>query len=233
MMNRGKRFISKVLHGYIVAIAVMLVGLLFASLVLSIYVDGVEGLLTPHGIRWMCSNIVTNFASIPLAQIVLGLMAISVLKDSGILNTMRGGLSMKQKRALQITGIAVLVIIVLFLLLLFMPDAVLLSAFGTVKNSALSKGFFGLIDCLAILVGNIYGYTSGRFVALRDHVQAHVSIFATFGSCFVLLFLASQLVGCVEFTDILPVLGDNGTMLSVLKGLLYYIPLVCYLFLSL
>ena len=232
-MNKGKCFINKVLHGYFVGIVAMLIGLLFASLVLSIYVDGVEGLLTPRGIRWVCSNIVANFVSVPLAQILMGGMAISVLRESGIFSAFSRHVSMKQKRALQITGFAVLIVVGLFLLLVFMPDAVLLSAFGTVNNSALSKGFLGLAACLIIFVGNVYGYTSGQFVTVRDYVQAHVSIFSTFGRCFVLLFLASQFVGCLEFTRMLPLLGDDGTMLAVLKGVLYYLPLILYIFLSL
>ena len=136
-MNRGKQFIRKVLSGYLLGIISMLICLLFASLVLSIYVDGVEGLLTPRGIRWMCSSIVSNFASLPLAQIFLGLMAISVLRESGIFSTLSGHISMKQRRALQMTGIVALLVVVLFLLLIFMPDAVLLSAFGTISHSAL------------------------------------------------------------------------------------------------
>lgn len=221
------------LHGYMVGIVVMLIGLLFVSLVLSIYAEGVEGLLTPRGIRWICSNIVANFASVPLAQIMLGLMAVSVVRESGILGTISGHMSMKQKRALQITGIAVFILVSLFLLLLLMPDAILLSAFGTVSNSAFTKGSFGLACCMAILVGNVYGYTSGRFVTIRDHVHAHISVFYTIGGYFVLLFLSSQFICCMEFTGILPFLGDDGTMLTVLKGLLYDLPLIFYIFLSL
>lgn len=231
-MNRCKWFIKKVLHGYFIAISAMLVCLLFASLVLSIYVDGVEGLLTPRGIRWMCSNIVANFTSVPLAHILLGLMAISVLRESSIFSTFGGHLTMKQKRALQITGIALLVVVLLFLLLFLMPN-VLLSAFGTFSNSALSRGTYGLLACLAIFVGNVYGYTSGRFIVIRDYVQAHVSILSASGGCFVLLFIASQFVCCVDFTGILPLLGDDGMALVLLRWLLYYVPLLLYVFLSL
>lgn len=232
-MNRGKRFVMKVLHGYFISIAALFVVLLIASLVLSIYVDGVEGLLTPRGVRWMCSNIVANFASLPLAHILLTLMGVSVLKESGFLGVFCGHISMKQKRALQITCLAVLLVVALFLLLLLLPDAVLLSAFGTVDNSALSKGLFGLVVCMAMVVGNVYGYTSGHLVGIRDHVQAHVAIFSKVGGYFVLLFMASQLVGGVEFTGISHLLGDDWTMFHVLKGVVYYIPLILYIFLAL
>lgn len=231
-MNNRQKYIRRILQGYFWFIVSMLVVLLFASWVLSIYVDGVQGLLTARGIRWMCSNIIPNFASVHLAKILLGLMAISVLRESGIFRTAHGHISLKQKRALQITGIAVLVIIGLFSLLLFLPNAVLLSAFGTMNNSALSKGFDGLFMCLAIFVGNVYGYTSGRFVTIRDFVEAHVAIFPTLANYFVILFLASQLVCCMEFTGILPLLGGDDTWLFLLKGLLYNVPLLLYILLA-
>jgi p-aminobenzoyl-glutamate transporter AbgT len=121
----------------------------------------------------------------------------------------------------------------LFSLLLFLPNAVLLSAFGTFSHSAFSKGFYGLLMCFAIMVGNVYGATVGRFVHMRDFVQAHVSIFSTLASYFVIVFLASQFIGCLEFTGILALLGDDGTALHLLRGFLYNLPLLLYILLSL
>jgi p-aminobenzoyl-glutamate transporter AbgT len=225
--------IRRILQCYFVGIALSFVVLLFASWVLSIYVDGVEGLLTARGIRWMCSNIVPNFAAVPLAKRLMEMMALSVLLESGIFRTFRGHISLKQKRALQITGISVLVVVGLFSLLLFLPNAVLLSAFGTISHSAFSKGLHGLLVCLVIFLGNVYGYTSGQFTTLHHFVHAHVAIFSTVANYFVILFLASQLVGCLDFTGILPLLGDDGTGLFVLKGILYNIPLLLYFLLLL
>lgn len=228
-----KDYIRRILKCYFWGIVGMLFLLLFASWVASIYVEGVEGLLTPRGIRWMCVNIIPNFASVHLAKMLLGLMAISVLRESGIIATLRGHISMKQKRALQITGISVLIVLCLFSLLLFLPKAILLSAFGTFHNSAFSKGLDGLLMCLVILIGNVYGYTSGRFLTMRDFVHGHVSIFSTLANFFVILFFASQLIGCIEFTGILPLLGDDGTAVYWLRGLLYNIPLLLYILLAL
>lgn len=228
-----KDYIRRILWGYFWFIIIALVLVLLVSWVVSIYVDGVEGLLTARGIRWMCSNIVPNFAAVHLAEMLLGLMSISVLRESGIMHTMKGRISLKQKRALQITGLAVLLVSGVFSLLLILPDAVLLSAFGTFHHSALSKGFYGLSMCLLIFVGCVYGYTSGRFLAMRDLVHAHVSIFSTVANYFVILFFASQLVGCIEFTGILPLLGDDGTILYLLRGFLYNVPLLLYILLAL
>lgn len=231
-MNYKDR-IHSILRGYFWGIVIALVIVLFASWVASIYVDGVEGLLTARGIRWMCSSFVSNFAAVHLAEMLLGLMAISVLRESGIIRTIRGHVSLKQKRALQITGVAVLLVLGLFSLLLLLPKAVLLSAFGTFRHSAFSKGFYGLLMCLLIFVGNVYGYTVGRFLSLRDFVHAHVAIFSSVASYFVILLFASQLVGCIEFTGILPLLGDDGTALFWLRGILYNVPLLLYILLAL
>lgn len=228
-----KDHIRRILRVFFYSIVVALVLVLFVSWVASIYVEGVEGLLTARGIRWMCSSIVPNFAAVHLAKIFLGLMAISVLRESGIMHTLRGRISLKQKRALQITGAAVLMVLGVFALLLLLPNAVLLSALGTFHNSAFSKGGYGLLMCLAIFVGNVYGYTSGRFLVMRDFVHAHTSILSTVANYFVFLFFASQLVGCIEFTGILPLLGDDGTALYLLRGLLYNVPLLLYVLLAL
>lgn len=228
-----KDHIRRILKYLFWGILVALVLLLFISWVLSVYVDGVQGLLTTRGIRWMCVNIVPNFSSVHIAKLLLGLMALSVLRASGILRAFHSHISLKQRRALQITGVSVVVVLILFSLLLLLPDPVLLSAFGTLHNSAFSKGFFGLLACLAIFVGNVYGYTSGRFTTMRDFMQAHASLFAAIPNYFVMLFMASQLVNFLDYTGILPLLGDNGTVLYILKGLLYNGTLLLYVLLAL
>ncbi|MBQ6965805.1 MAG: AbgT family transporter [Bacteroidaceae bacterium] len=230
---KASSFIRRVLKCYFVGIAFSFIILLFTSWVMSIYVDGVEGLLTARGIRWMCSNIVPNFAAVSLAKRLMELMALSVLLESGIFQAAHGHISLKQKRAFQITGISTLVIVGLFSLLLLLPNALLLSAFGTFRHSAFSKGLYGLLLCLAIFIGNVYGYTSGRFVKFHDFIHAHVSLFSRIGSYFVLLFMASQFVGCLEFTGMLDLMGGHETLLFVLKGVLYNIPLLLYLLLLL
>ena len=228
-----KNHIRRILRCYYWSIVILLLLLLLASWVLSIYIEGVQGLLTPRGIRWMCSNIVPNFATVHLAKILLGVMAISVLHESGIIRTLRGHVSLKQQRALLMTGGVVVFVLGLFSLLLFLPNAVLLSAFGTFSHSAFSKGLYGLLMCFAILVGNVYGATVGRFVNVHDFVQAHVSIFSTLASYFVIIFLTSQFIGCLEFTGILALLGDDGAVLYLLRGFLYNFPLLLYILLSL
>lgn len=228
MTDRYRQLITRLLRGCFWCITMLLVLLFVVSWVLSVYVDGVEGLLTPRGIRWMCSHLLANFATLPLASILMGLMALSVLRESGLSQVFRRHLSLKQRRALQITGLTLLVVLGLFSLLLLLPRAILLSAFGTLAHSAFSTGSFGLLFCLLMLMGNVYGYTSGRFVTLQDFLHAHVALLAAVAPSFVFLFLGSQLVECLQFTGLLPLLGDEGLQLFVLKALFCYVPLLLY-----
>lgn len=227
-----KALIQSILQYYLLGIAIAFVFLLLTSWLASIYVNEITGILTPRGIRWMCSNIVANFSSVPLAKILLGLMSISVLRESGIFKVFRGHLSLKQMRALQITVLSAVIILLLFSMLLFLPNPLLLSAFGTIENSAFAKGLYGLAACYIIIVGNVYGYTSGRFIRTSDFIHAHTKIFFVVANYFVILFIASQFVCCLEFTEIFSLFSSGDVWLSAFRYFLYYFPLVLYIALA-
>lgn len=147
----------------------------------------------------------------------------------------RGRISLKQKRALQITSITLAVHVSLFVLLLLLPNASLLSAFGEFSHSPLQKGWFGLMMMIVILIGNVYGYTSGAFVNLHDFIKAHVLIFKTVAPYFIILFVASQFVCCLDFSNMLSCFGNEANeavALDVVRGIVYYVPLVFYIALA-
>lgn len=227
-----KELIQRILQYYLLGIVIAFVVLLLASWLTSIYVNEITGILTPRGIRWICSNIIVNFSSVPLAKILLGFMSVSVLRESGIFKIFRGHLSLKQKRALQITGLSVAIILLLFSMLLFLPNPLLLSAFGTLEGSAFTKGLYGLVACCIIIVGNVYGYTSGKFIRASDFIYAHTKIFSVVANYFVILFIASQFVCCLEFTEIFSMFSSGDVWFSVFRCFLYYFPLVPYMALA-
>ncbi len=226
-----KTYIHKVLRYYFISVAALIILLCVLSWILGIYIDGIEGILTERGLRWVFSNSIENFRSVPLAEMILGFIALSVLRESGIQHSYPFHNSLKQKRAFQITAICCVVFISIITLLLFLPSAILLSAFGTIENSPFIKGLFGTIVLLCVIAGNVYGYTSGRFVTLDDFIRAHTNIFSSITSYFILLFLSSQLMGCLQYTEIFAITGDNGIILHCFEFILYYIPLVFYLLL--
>lgn len=228
-----KKKIHKTLRWFLVTIAGFLVLLCLMSWLMSIYIDGIESALSVNGIRWIVGNMVQNFYSVPLAQIIIGLFGVSIIRESGIAKVFRRHISLKQKRALQITLIFTAIFSLLFSLLLLLPNAILLSAFGDLYNSPLQKGLFGIIVLYMLLIGNIYGYTSGRFANMNDLVLAHVSIFNIMSPYFIILFMASQFVCCLDFSNILSLIGNEEALLSIITSIVYYVPLVLYIFLLL
>lgn len=216
------------LNGAIAILSLVLVALFMLSWIVSIYSDGVNGLLTPRGVRWVVSSVMGNFASTPLAEIISGMIAFGVLRDSKILSLLSSKPTLKQRYALKITAFAAVAILLLMSLTLVLPNALLLSSFGTVVNSPFMKGLYAIALAFIIFVGNIYGYTSGRYISLSDFVQAHVSVFKISSPYFILLFLSSQLVNCLDYTDLLVLVGDENMLLFLCKCVLYYMPLLLF-----
>lgn len=207
-------------------VVALLVLLVIVSWILCIYSDSINGLLTPHGMRWLTSHCVSNYCSVPLGEILLGLIGFGSLAESDILKLFNGHISLKQKRALQTTLIIVAIVLGIFSTFLFLPNAVLLSAFGTISNSPFSKGLYGLVVCLSILIANVYGYTSGKFVTLEDFINAHSSFIKKAGFYFIFVFFSSQFVQCLDYTNILLLFGDDGMILEIIRCIMYYMPLI-------
>lgn len=224
-MNRYRSVLRQLTQWFFLTVVALFVLLLIVSWLLCIYFDSINGLLSPHGIRWLTSHLVSNFCTVPFGEIILGLIGVGSLIESDIFKLFSGHISLKQKRALQTTIITVVIVLCVFSSFLLMPNAILLSAFGTISNSPFSKGVYGLIVCLFILIANVYGYTSGKFVTLDDFVNAHSSFIKKTGFYFIFVFFSSQFIQCLDYTHILAVLGDNGVVLEIIKCVLYYLPL--------
>ncbi len=192
------------LQGRAVITLLTLIALLFPlSMVASIYSDGVNSLLSARGLRWMVSHLMSNFSVIPWAEVLFALFGISVFIESGLPHSMRKGASLKQRRALQTTVAFSLIVLILFSLLLFLPDAVLLSSFGSLTNSPFTKGAYGLAVLFVMLVSNTFGYTSGKFASVNDFVNAHVAIFPHAGRLLVIMFLSAQFITCLRYTNLI------------------------------
>lgn len=226
-----KNMAMRILCAYAVALLVLQVLLVMASWVASIYVDGVYALLAPRGIRWMCSSIVDNFASAPLAPSLMALMTVSLMQRSGVYGIFSDRLSLRKRRAAHVTAAVGATILLVFSLLLFLPNAVLLSAFGTISHSSLAHGWYGLLVLYVSAISLVYGYASGCISSMADILDGGTPLAAQFGSYLLLAFLASQLVGALGYTELLRAMGDDGIWMETLSIVLYYAPLAAYIFL--
>lgn len=208
------------------------------SWVCSLYIDeSVRSLLNADGIRWSVSSIMTNLDDAPLTYIGSFLICSGVLLESGFISTIitflrerkwhESSVSLKQRRAFMLTLGMVEAIAAFAVILCLFQSSLLLSAFGTIESSPLSRGWFGLLVMLLILIGNVFGYTSGKFVNTVDFINAHTLLLRKCAGYFIVLFISSELIACVKYTGLL---SDDATI--VLSYALYYVPLVCYYFSS-
>lgn len=217
MMNRFLNRLPLTFFALTVVITVL-------SWVGNVYEWGVNNLLCADGIRWAVANIIYNFTDSPIGEIILLLLGLSVLTESGFLTFWKSAKSIKQKRAMQITIVAIVVYCLTIFCLLFTSHAVLLCAFGTLRESAFQQGAYGLLLLGIIIAANLYGYFSGTFSSVKDSISAHTSLILRISPYFVTAFVASEFVGSMNYVF---EIGDG--MSNFIDFIVFYVPLFLYL----
>ena len=117
---------------FAVQLLLMLVSWLLAA---AIPTSGVRSLLSSEGLRWFLGHFSDMLGTTVLLCLLLLLMAYGCLKNCGILQFKS---SYRQRRALAITLLLMVVYVGFVALLVMMPHAVLLSATGTLWPSPFS-----------------------------------------------------------------------------------------------
>lgn len=176
------------------------------SWVVGAYHSDVNNLLEYAGIRWGITHIISNFSALPLATILLLMVTVSVVKESGWLSWLypkNHPLMLKQLRAYTYTNLLLVVIVLVFLFLLFIPDSPLINSFGGLSHSPLSKGWLALLSLLVIFISNVYGYLSGRLVTSADFAFAHTRVLRKFSPAFISLFFLAQIFGCLDYSQLI------------------------------
>ena len=191
-----------------------------------IYGWGLNNLFSQAGIRWSVTYFIPNISCAPFAEFLAALIAMSVLTESGIFSAFTKKASLKQQRALSLAMVVLVIIIVVLACMVLLPNAVLLSPFGTLTDSPFSEGLFGLLCVTVIIVGNVYGLSSGRFFNLADTIKAHVSLVTPCLSCFLSMMLTAVLMESMTYSNIIMV---PSTLFSVVSWCLYLIPFVAQL----
>ena len=204
------------------------------SWVSSLYIDeSVRSLLNSDGIRWSVANIITNLNAVPFATVCSLLICAGVLCESGLVSTIitllvernwhNGSVSLKQRRALTLVAFFVEFCAVCVVLQYIFRGSLLLSAFGTYHDSPLSRGWQGLLIVFLIIIGNVFGYASGRLVSVVDFINAHTFFLRKCAGYFIVAFVSAELLACIKYTGLL---GDDAV--TVLSYILFYFPLLSY-----
>ena len=171
-----------------------------SSWVVSIYNGEVRNLLDANGVRWLLTSFVSNFARMPWAEILLALIAVSVLQFSGIADCLRHRPTLKQQRALLFAFVALVAIVVAVGSLTVLPPYILLNFFGGTDHSPLMDSLPGLLFLTAEVLSCVYGYTAGKIVTIGDFSQAHTLLLIRCAPLFVHVFLLSQIIAWIKYS---------------------------------
>lgn len=133
-------------------------------------VEGVRSLLSGEGLRWLFGNFTSMVASPWLSCLVLMLVALGCLQKSGLFN--RPHTSYRDRMALRLTTVFLVLYVGVVLLLTAVPHAVLLSSTGSLFPSPFSRSIVPLLSFGIILFSVSFGLVSGRFQTLSDVLDA-------------------------------------------------------------
>ena len=160
--------------------------------------EGVRSLLSSEGIRWFFGYFTQMVASPLLVWLLLGLCAYGCLQRSGLLSLLTAHLSLltshfspltyREKVALRVSLVFLVIYVVMIALLTLMPHAILLSATGSLFPSAFSRSLVPIIAFGLCLVSITFGLVSGRLRGLDDTFSA-LSYGIAQGSPLIILYL--------------------------------------------
>ena len=146
--------------------ALILISWIFSAM----RVDGVRSLLSGEGVRWFFGNFTSMVASPWLACLVLMLVALGCLQKSGLFS--RPHTSYRDRMALRLTWVILVLYVGVVLLLTAVPHAVLLSSTGSLFPSPFSRSIVPIFSFGIILISLSFGLVSGRFQTLTDVLNA-------------------------------------------------------------
>ena len=178
--------------------------------------EGVRSLLSSEGIRWFFGSWQSLFASPLLVWLLLCLIAWGCLRKSGLnrfftlhsslftphssLFTLHSSLlSYRDRLALRVSLVFLVIYLVILALLTLTPHAILLSATGHLFPSAFSRSLVPVIAFGVCLVSITFGLVSGRLRSLADILDALSNGIARGASLIVIYLFAIQLFESIRF----------------------------------
>ena len=168
----------------------------------------VHSLLSSEGIRWFFAHFTDNLLTPLLLWMLLFGMAAGAMHESrlwqSLLTLLRFGkphesLSFRQRFALQMVALELIIIIVVMCLLTLMPHAVLLSVTGDLFPSSFSASIIPTICFTMCLCAVTYGYLSGSQRTLSGIAEMLTAGIGRMGPLWLVYILGTQLFFSLQF----------------------------------
>lgn len=127
-------------------------------------IDDVRSLLSSEGIRWFIGGFSTMVSSPLLAWLLLLLIAVGSLQQSGVVRFLssKGESSFRDRLALRVASVFLALYAVVICLLTLLPHAILLSVKGSLFPSAFSRSILPIVCFGVTLFSVVFGMMSGH-----------------------------------------------------------------------
>ena len=126
--------------------------------------EGVRSMLSSEGIRWFVGGFSDIVASPLLAWLLLMLIACGSIQQSGVVPLLgsKGKISFRDRLALRVASVFVLLYAIVICMLTIMPHAILLSVKGSLFPSAFSRSILPIICFGVTLFSIVFAMMSGH-----------------------------------------------------------------------
>lgn len=156
-----------------------------------------RSLTSAEGIRWFFGSFADNLASPCLVWLVLVSIALGALRASGLLHY--DSSEYRQRTALRLVAIELVVALALMLALTLVPHAILLNVLGGLLPSSFSRSIIPYA-CLSVVVMSLsYGVMSERLKGIRAIYGAMNEGIRLMAPTFLFYVLAMQLYCSVKY----------------------------------
>ncbi|MBP3756530.1 MAG: AbgT family transporter [Prevotella sp.] len=165
---------------------------------------GTRSLLSGVGIRWFLGHFADNLAHPTLVWLVLFLITWGAWTHSTLPTTLqrffsRHPLMFRQRLALRVVVVELILAVIVMLLLTAVPQAILLSATGSLFPSSFSNSLIPIITFIVSLVSVSFGLASGAMHSVGDIYRALTIGLRAHGDLLLIYILAMQLYVSLAF----------------------------------
>ena len=152
---------SRLCMGLLVAEGVLVI---VSWLLSALRLEGVRSMLSSEGIRWFVGGFSDIVASPLLAWLLLMLIACGSIQQSGVVPLLgsKGKISFRDRLALRVASVFVLLYAIVICMLTIMPHAILLSVKGSLFPSAFSRSILPIICFGVTLFSIVFAMMSGH-----------------------------------------------------------------------
>lgn len=192
----------------------------------------IKSVLGISGVRWAVRTWQECLKGAPIGNAVMLFMSIGVVKGCGLLRAALHfkNLSPKEQTSLYVGFATFFVCLAAIVLGLFSGSNLLLSVTGRLAGSPLYDGFVFLLMFAVSVPSLVYGFMSDNIRSLNDCMNAFACMAVPMTHFIITLFVASQLVQTLYYTNIYQVAGINMQVLKYLDFIIYWIPMPVVLY---